>query len=309
MITKYTYNNLTWIDVEHPRRDEIVHLVEEYNLPELVGEELLQSTVRSKVDFYEKLGLAYLVLHFPTVVRHTSKDSRAEQEIDFIIGKDFLITVHYEVIDPLHEFSKTFEVNSVLDKSQIGDHAGFLFFFIIRELYKDSLRQLASIDKYLEEVEDRIFNGNEESMVKTLSVINRRFLNFKQAIQFHEDILRSFESAGITLFGQNFKYYLTTIIGEYRKVKSTLESHREILKELQTTNDSLLTSKTNDIVKVLTIMSFVMLPLTLITGVFGMNTSGNLILIDSIKNFYIVIGAMTLTGLIMFVYFKGKKWF
>ncbi len=304
MITTYKHKKITWVNITDPQRDEVVHLMEEYNLPELASEELLQKTVRGKVDFYEKQKIVYLVLHFP-IISKTGKKNESEQEIDFIISKNVIITSHFEEIEALQEFSKLFEVNSVLDKTEIGEHAGFVFFHIARELYKDSMLQLRNIDDDLQEIEISIFEGLEEQMVKKISDSNRKLLDFKQAINEHEDILKSFEHAGLILFGEGFTYYLSDIMGEYRKVRSTLESRKDILRDLKETNDSLLANKTNAIMKALTVMSFIMLPLTLITGVFGMNTNIHL----AGNDFYIIIAAMTMTGIAMFVYFKGRGWF
>ncbi len=303
MVSKYKHKNLTWIDVEGPTRDEVMHLMEDYNLPELVGEELLEKSIRGKVDLYPHF--AYLVLHFPLIGR--SRDgARYEQEIDFIVSKDFLIIVHYEPIDPLHEFSRVFEVKSILDKRPMGDHAGFLLFYIMRELYKYSEAQLFEIEEDLKDIEQNIFQNHEEKMVRVVSNVNRKLLDFKQAIRFHEQILVSFESAGVHLFGDKFKHHLESITGEYRRVESIMESHKEILDDLKATNDALLTSKTNETIKVLTIISFVMLPLTLITGVFGMNS--DIVFINSFRDFLIVIGAMVLTGAVLILFFKKKKW-
>lgn len=303
MVSKYKHKGLTWIDVEGPTRDEIMHLMEENSLPELVGEELMEKSVRSKVDLYP--NFIYMVLHFPIIGR--SRDgSRYEQEIDFIISKDQLITVHYEPIDPLHEFSRVFEIKSILDKRPMGDHAGYLLFYIMRELYKYSESELFELEEDLKEIEKDIFENKEEKMVHVISNINRKLLDFKQAIRFHEHVLLSFESAGANLFGEKFKHHLESITGEYRRVASIMESQKEILDDLKATNDALLTSKTNETIKILTIISFIMLPLTLITGVFGMNTS--FVFIDTYRDFVVVLGAMILTGVVLITYFRSKKW-
>ncbi len=303
MVSKYKHKNLVWIDVEGPTRDEVMHLMEEYTLPELVGEELLEKSVRGKVDLYPHF--IYMVLHFPVLGR--SRDGgRYEQEIDFIIGKDFLITVHYEPIDPLHEFSRVFEIKSILDKRPMGEHAGFLIFYIMRELYKYAESELLEIEDDLRVIEEDIFEDKEEKMVRVISNVNRKLLDFKQAIRFHEHVLVSLESAGVHLYGDKFKHYLESITGEYRRVESILSSHKEILDDLKTTNDALLTAKTNETIKVLTIISFIMLPLTLITGVFGMNST--FVFINTYRDFMVVLSAMILTGVVLITYFKRKKW-
>jgi magnesium transporter len=304
MISEYKHKNITWIDVTNPSREEIRHLSERYDLPTLATEELFAKTLRGKVDYYEKKSLVYMVLHFPTILNH-GDDKHNEIEIDFIIGKDFIITAHYEEVISLLDFAKIFDTDAELEKNDFGDHAGFVFFHIARRLYKSSLEQLRKIDEELEFIEDKIFENMEEKMVRKISELNRKILDFRQAINVHGDILNSFENAGKELFGNGFQYYLSDILGEYRRVKTTLEGHREALYDLKDTNDALLTNKTNKVMKALTIMSFIMLPLTLITGVFGMNTGLGLTEMD----FYRIIFIMGGIGFVLFVYFKAKRWF
>ena len=235
MVSKYKHKGLTWVDVEGPTRDEVMHLLEEYQLPELVGDELLDKSIRGKVDLYPHF--IYLVLHFPLIGR-SRNGSRYEQEIDFIVGKEFLITVHYEPVDPLHEFSRVFEIKSILDKRPMGEHAGYLLFYIMRELYKYSESELFEIEEDLKRIEQDIFEDKEEKMVRYISDINRKLLDFKQSIRFHEQVLVSFESAGTHLFGEKFRHHLESITGEYRRVEGLMESHKEILDDLKATNDA-----------------------------------------------------------------------
>lgn len=265
MISKYIYKKLVWIDVQSPTREEITHLSEEYGISPLVGEELLSKSVRSKVDLYD--NFIYLILHFPKIGHSHKKNT--EQEIDFIIGKEFIITVHYDLVDPLHEFSKFFEVQSTLEKGLQVEHAGFLFFLIAKELYKNLMTELDDINHSLKKIEQNIFEGKETEMVRTLSTTQQKLLDFKQATRFHGEILSSFEKAGKKFFGEEFLYYLSAIIDEHRKVQSVLESHREMLVDLRETNDSLLTSKTNETIKNLTLISIVIFVLTLIVGILG----------------------------------------
>lgn len=95
---------------------------------------------------------------------------------------------------------------------------------------------------------------------------------------------------------------------EYNRVRNTLEVGKEILNDLRETNDSLLTTRTNQTMKTLTAMTFTLLPITLITGIFGMNVTDNMLFIKDGRDFILVLAFMLLVGLIMLVYFKGKKW-
>jgi magnesium transporter len=303
MISKYTYKKMTWIDLESPSKDEIEQISEEYKLPELVTKEILSPSLRAKVDKYD--DFIYMIMYFPTGVQ--GKQNSYEREIDFIVGKNYIITAHYESIDPLNEFSKQFERNSLLDKNEFGDHAGYLFYYIIKEVYQHVLNELEDMDILIKDVERGIFEGQEAKMVERISLINRALVDFRQSLRFHKETLTSFEHAGKDFFGEEFSYYLNAILGEYNKIENTLSNNKEIMRDLRETNDSLLSTKANDTIKKLTVMNFIMLPLGLITWIFGMNSQ--IIFIRDGKDFFIVLGAMLLVGFVMFIYFKQKKWF
>lgn len=302
MISKYTYKKLTWIDMESPTKEEILHVADEFPMPHPIGEELAFSSVRSKVDMYP--DMIYLILHFPCVSYKHKKAT--EMEVDFVIGRDFIITTHYEHSDALHEFAKSFEVTSLLEKTNIGDHGGYLFFHIIKHLYKNSLNELEDINSKMRDIENNIFDGQEKDMLLAISNTKRKLVDFKRAIRFHRDVLHSFETAGKHLFGEGFSYYLTAITGEFNRVASALESYREMLNDLRETNDSLLSHKTNTTMRTLTMMSFVMLPLSLIAVIFAMDV--HLPIAGRPDDFLIVMGIMAVTVFIMIILFKRNKW-
>ena len=302
MISRYRHKGLTWVDIESPTPEEVLHIMEEFSLPQLVSEELATNSLHSKVDLYEDFLL--LILHFP-LISHGRSVPR-EQEVDFVIGKDFLITVRYEMVESLYEFSKAFEVNSMLEKDKAPTHGGMVFMEMIKQLYRNSLGELDEITKTLKEIENEIFRGHETQMVRTISITSRKLLDFKQAVRFHRDVLRSYENASKQFFGEIYTYYATSITAEFNKVYSLLQSHHETILELQRTNDSLLSTKSNDIMRTFTIMTFVMMPLTLITGLFGMNAEFTFI--TTTRDFFFIIGAMLLTASVMYVFFKIKRW-
>ncbi len=303
MISVYKHKHLTWVDVESPTPDEVRVLMNKYSIDPLVADELLLPTLKPKVDTYP--NFIYLILHFPAF-KHTHNGD-TNQEIDFIIGKDFLITTRYDIVDPLHKFSKVFEVNSVLDKGDIGEHAGFLFFYMVRKLYKSLEHELEYIEDSLEIIEEDIFEGKEKEMVVALSNVSRNLLNLKQALNPHQEILTSFSDAGRKFFGNSFANHINSIMGEYYRIKNSILVHNDTLYELRETNNSLLSTKQNEVMKVLTIMAFVTFPLSLIASIFGMNTS-YLPFIGGPNDFWLVISIMGFAALLMFIFFKRKHW-
>ena len=299
---KHTYKGIDWVNLESPKPEDVRQLVETYDLHPIVAEELLVPTIRPKVDLHK--NCIYLVLHFPQ-----PNSAEPSQEIDFIIGKNFIITAHYNSVDPLHTFSRMFEVNSILDKSDIGRHAGFLFFYMLRDIYRNLALELEELEKDLHYIEERIFSGQERRMVEKISNANQALLETKQALRFHERVLESLEKVGGAFFNNGFDYYLRSISNEYHKVYDIVLGQKELLDDLRSTNDALITNRTNDIMRVLTIIAFTVTPINLATQVLAMNTEVSFLQNVTDGPFFVILAITTFLAIGMFLYFKKKQWF
>lgn len=303
MIHRRTHRDLVWIDVESPTAKEIRPLAEEFGIHPLVADELLSPSLRPKVDYYG--NLIYCILHFPAL-KHSHGDSN-NQEIDFVVGKNFLITAHYDTIDPLHKFSKVFEVNATLDHDTIGEHAGYIFYYLTKKLYRSLHHELESINAALLKIERETFSGHERDMVIELSHTARDILTMKRSLALHGDVLTSLRRTSGRLFDDEFDFYLRDIEGEYIKVDHSLGDLFESLHELRSTNDSLLTTKQNETVKTLTVMAFVVLPASFIAALFSMQVE-SLPFGGEPNGFWIVLGIMTVVVLCIVLFFKRKGW-
>jgi magnesium transporter len=303
MISTYKHKNLTWIDIESPTPDEVKSLMRKYSIHPLVAEEFLKPTLRPKVDVYK--NFIYLILHFP-IFEHDRKTS-ISYEIDFIIGKNFLITAHYKSIAPLHEITKIFEVGSMLGEDHFTKNTGVLVFFIIRQLYEFALRQLDHIQLKIDGIEENIFKNHEQEMVEVISCVRRDILDFQRSIYAHESILNSLGRAGEKFFGSDFIHYTNNMAGELIRIKNLLENCKATIESLQATNDSLLTDKTNDIMRTLSILAFLTFPLMLFAAIFSMNTISTPLL--GIKgDFWIIVSMMLFATTGMILIFKRKRW-
>ena len=303
MITRHASKNAAWIDLESPSQDEIREIAKEFHLNPLVVHELSAPTLKPKVDMYE--NFIYLILHFPLLRR--DRPAEQSQEIDFIVGKKFLITVRYGSSEPLHFFAKMFEANSVLGKSEFGTHAGYVFFHMLGKLYESLLHELASVKESLREIENGIFVGQEREMVVALSKVSRDLLDFKRSLSLHRDVLQSFEVAGRKLYGEDFVFHLRTLIGDYYRVEHAVESNAAFLSELRETNNSLLSTKQNEIMKTLTILAFSALPATAVLSLFQIESAARPI-VGSRYDFWILVLLLLGIAGALYFYFKRKRW-
>jgi magnesium transporter len=302
MHSRREYNGLVWVDLESPSREEVQDVVDQFHIEPRVAEELLLPATKPRAEFHGPY--AYLVLHFPAL-RHSHKTR--EQEIDFIVGRNFLVTAHYDTIDSLHKFSKVFDVNSLLEKSALGEHAGFLLVSMLKKFYKAVEHEVEYIHHDLSVTEEHIFSGHEVRMVIAISRSARDLLSLRQVIEPHREVLKEFESGGAQFFGTDFAPYLRKLSDDYYRVHNHIMRETESLHELRETNNALLTTKQNETMKVFTILAFTTFPLTLVAAIFSMDTKHNPI-VGTPGDFWIIIGMMAAMTVCMFTYFKHKNW-
>jgi magnesium transporter len=301
MLTRYQERHLTWIDCVSPTPQEVRSLIKEFKIDPLIAEELLLPSFKPKVE--RRGDVAYVILHFPII--HNAHQKH-EQEIDFIVGRDFLITTRYTTMDPLHSFAKAFEANSVIHTPG-ASHGGHLFVAMVRNLYIALLNECDTLERRLHDIEEHIFAGEEKRMVLRLSHVGRLIHDFRQSLQTHDEMLASYEPVGARLFGPEYSYYVHDLEGSYQRIENRLEHLRESLFELRETNNSLLSTKQNEIMKTLTVLAFIFLPLTFITGLFGMNTV-HTPLVGSPMDFWALVAGMVLIAIGCFAYFNHKGW-
>jgi magnesium transporter len=306
MLNTYKYGSEKWIDVANGTSDEIHRLMDMYNIHPFIAKELTSLTPKPRIEFHDEY--IYCILHFP-VWKHTHNADSKSQEVDFIIGRDTLITARYDTIDALHRFSKDLEVNQILDKR--GDKkyrpSHNIFVGILRGLYNSLFEELEHIEDVTEDITLKIFQGKEKEMVARISEVTRTLIDFKRVTDLHREILEALRERGAQVFGGHFGDEMEAIIVDYMKLNTTIKSSMEMLRELRDTNDSLLTSKQNETIKHLTGIGAVILPLNLIAWVFAMRTEG-MPLIHNPNAFWIVIGMMVASSLLSLTYAKHKGW-
>jgi magnesium transporter len=302
-IKKYTHKTITWIDVENPTLEEIRSLMEEYSIDPNVAKELQLPSYKEKIVLHKKY--LYMVMHF-TVLRHISTENN-DQEIDFIVGQNFIITTRYETIDAIERFIKFFEVNSILEKGIMEDHAGFVLYYIIKEFYKNVSDELDSVSDKLKKIENNIFNGKEKEMVFEISKANRDLINLDHVLRTHKEIINSLEDVASKAFDIDFHNNAIKIANEYYRIENMLSNSIDFVKELRDTNDSLLTTKQNGIMKTLTVVTFLAIPFSVITGFFQMNTL-HTPLVGDVNDWKIIVSVEIVSVILLYLLARFKKW-
>jgi magnesium transporter len=304
MINRHVRGKIHWVDLESPTREELSEVMREFKIDQRVEQEIVSETpypiVVSSKDYL------YMVLHFPA--SDPSGGARS-QEIDFIIGKHFLITARYEVIDSLHNLHRVFETEEVLGLPTNTEHADAILERVLRRLYAALLEEVELIGRKLDRVEDDIFGGKERVTVRVISEINRVLLRFDLTLGRHEESLSALlaELSLSSFFGKEFLTRSTRIEAERAHVASLISSYREVAAELRDTNDSLLSTSQNDVMKTLTVITVIILPLSLITSLFQMNLT-DVPLAQNPYAFWIILCLILTLTAILTLYSKHKRW-
>lgn len=302
---KIQIQNLNWIDIVDPDKKDIKYLEETFNFHPIVLKELLSPTLRPKVEHYD--GYLFMVLHFP--IYNPKEKTTKSMEIDFLIVKDTLISIRYGKIEPLQEFWKKCQT----DKQYLyfQNSPALLLHRMLQELNNFSLRQIDHITKKINDIEDKIFKvkktKEETRLAEKILIIRRDILDFRRTIKPQAAILKSLKSRGVEFFGRKMEPYFTDIIGDYLRVWDLLENHKETIESLQEANDSWLSNRTNLVMKILTMFAVIVFPLTLLAGIWGMNTK-YLPIVGARHDFWIVLGIMLVGTVFMLAVFKAKKW-
>lgn len=304
MVLRHVRGGITWIDIESPDQSELENVLHEFDIDPRIEDEIISPTPYPL--FIPFTDYVYLVLHFPTAL---PEGGTKNQEMDFIVGKNFIITARYEVIDPIHNLHKVFEAEELLGIPKNEVKAATLLERIFRRLYGALGQEVESAARQLERIERDIFAGRERATVRAISEVGRMLLRFDTTLARHAEPLSAFidELSDPRFFGKNFNEHGAHIRAEREHAVNLIASYRAVTTELRDTNDSLLSTSQNEVMKTLTVVTFIVFPLSLIAALFQMNVPGAP-LMDNPHAFWIVISLMVcLSGLLAW-FTIHRKW-
>ena len=304
MITRYAYGTGVWVDLEHPTEDEVRQVVKEFSVSDRLEAELFSPTPTSLVA--SDAHSTFLVIHFPA---HGLTDGEIrDQEVDIIAGDTFIITVHYEVVEPVHRLRKLLETQKLISPSDtLG--TGILLEIIFAHLYTSVRDHTNHVADRLAHIEHEMFNGGERMTVRDISNVSREFLHIEASLANQDGSLGRFLKAlaARKSFDGAFLVRAERILAERAQVVRLVATYRAVATELRETNAALLEARQNEIMKTLTVITFGMLPLELIALVFSMHVLGTPLERDP-NAFLIILGIMIVTGGAMMAFFARKRW-
>lgn len=297
-----TFKKITWVDIEKPAQSDIDYLRENFKFHDIILKELIPDTIRTKVDSYD--DYFYIVLHFPTFNKITR--TAHSQELDILMTKNTIITSHKEILVPLKSIFDKCNLHPEEKGKYFSDGPAKLLYYILEELLNSCFDKIDHISSNIDKAEKSIFQGKEKEMIQEISIIKRDILDFRRTIKPQKQILESLYLT-INRFFDSDKYspFFNDLIGHHLRIWDTLDNYKELVESFETTNAMLFSSKLNEIMKIFTIFAAILLPVSIIIGVFGMNV--NVPFQDHPYGFFIVLGISATVLVSIYLYFKKIK--
>ncbi len=297
-------SGLTWVNVVAPGVETATELAERFGWHPLDVEDIVSKRQRPKVDDYEDDGYLFAVLHFPAYDKAVQRLNAAE--LDVFLGPDYLVTIPNRELLPVTRLFARCENDAALREQLFAKGAGRLLYEVLDDLFDYCFPILDKIGHKLDSIEDEMFEGAAEDVVRDISNVKQEIISYRKVIKPERSTLRVLERRVDKFLPEELDLYFDDIVDSAERIWDQLDNYKEVVDGLESTNESVISHRQNDVLRVLTIFSVILLPLTLISGIFGMNVRfpG----FDTAALFWIIVGMMVAMIVGMFGFFRWKRW-
>lgn len=296
-------NRFVWTNIVHPTRADIEQLRAAHpDIHPLHLEDLLSQTERPKIDEGENYLL--VVMHFPAY--DFQNRVMRPSEVEFIIGRNYLVTVHQGTLKPLIRLFARCELYASERNTVFGKGANDAFYALIDHLVDSIFPILRDMDITVREIEEQIFSADARSIIREISLVRRDAIALRRIIRHQVPILEALERTEHRIIREDLEEYFGDTVDHLLTARDIVDENYEVIAGLAETADTLLNHRINEVMRMLTVISVIMLPLTLVSGIYGMNIE--LPLQEHPVAFILVAMMMILIALSMLFYFKRRGW-
>ncbi len=289
-----------WWDLNHPEQDEILILSERFHFHPLAIEDCIADIHYPKVDFYD--SYLYLVIH-GVDVDLTEVEGFAPKELDIFLGQDYLLTFHNKAMRSVEEVSRRCRENAPLLEHGLD----FLLYSILDIVVSHYLPVLDKIEDDLDRLEEIIFEDAQPAVLREILAVIRTLMRLKRTIFPQREVINHLARNEYEFVGSKTQVYFRDVYDMLYRMAEMTESFRDVSSALVETYLSTVSNRLNETMKVLTLLATIFMPLTVITGVYGMNFS-NMPELRWHYGYFGVLGLMAVVTAAMLGYFRWKKW-
>ena len=297
-----TANGVRWVHIPKPRHYAQEWLQQHFEFHPLDYEDIYSRNQRPKVDRYD--DYLFVVLQFPRFDR--DRERLNVVELDLFVGPDYVITLPNAELEPIDSlFARCRESEEVRD-GYFEKGAAFLLYKVVDHAVDASFPMLRKMGQKLERIEDDIFEGKSDEIVRDISNAKQEIITFRRIVRPQRVAFRDLERAMEVATPEEMDVYFDDVIDASERIWDTLENYKEVVEGLEDSNESVISHRTNDTLKVLTSITVIVLPLTLLASLFGMNVGfpGE----GSGTAFWVIMIAMVTVLMGMVAVFRSRGW-
>src|SRR5215207_9861115 len=299
-----TAEGLRWVNIESPSPLECAWLEEQFGFHALDLEDVLSRNQRPKIDEYPEY--LFIVLHFPVFDRTVGRLNAGE--LDIFVGPDYLVTIPNQPLQPVAYLFERCRTKEEMREQLFSRGSGYLLYRIVDDGFDYCFPMLRKIGNKLDALEEEIFEGRSEEIVRDISNVKQEIINFRKVIRPQRPVLTDLEKVKSRYLAPeiDLEIYFDDIVDAQERIWDMLENYKEVIEALEDTNESVISHRVNDILRVLTSISVIVLPLTFIASLWGMNVGvpGE----GDPEDFYAIVGVCIVVLVAMLTFFRRRGW-
>jgi magnesium transporter len=301
-IAELSAQGLTWVHVTAPDQEIATELAERFGWHPLDVEDILSKRQRPKVDDYP--DYLFAVLHFPWYDSSVQRLNAAE--LDIVLGPDYLVTMPNVPLLPVDRLFNRCAEDEEFRNELFAKGSGRLLYEVLDDLFDYCFPILDKIAHKLDKIEDDIHEVRSEELVRDISNVKQEIISYRKIMKPQRPTLRVLERKVERFLPEDLELYFDDIVDASERIWDVLDNYKEVVEALEDTNESVIAHRHNDVLRVLTVFSVILLPLTLIASLFGMNVvyPGE----GTHAAFWVIIAIMVLTIGAMLGFFRWKRW-
>lgn len=292
--------NLIWVDLYNPTDKEAGILTDIFTFHPLAVEDCLSTVPNPKIDDYG--GYLYVVIHGINADA-LKRDELETHDLDIFLGKNYLVTFHKGYFRSIESVMERCRKNPALLQ---GDSES-LMHKIIDALVDNYLPIIDELGEKVDELEREIIARASQQVLNKLFALKKDILYLRRIINPQREILRNMAGGEHKQICFECSLHFKDVYDHLFMISELIESYRDTLSGAMEAYLSVVSNRLNEVMKVLTIIATILMPLTLITGIFGMNFD-NIPLVKSSYGFSVTMGIMGIVVLAMLWFFKKKGW-
>lgn len=295
-----------WLDFEAPTAEEAALLSDPLKLHPVVVETCREPSSSARLQDFDDHVL--LTVHEARAPKEASEDLFDTTEVDVVVGARYLVTYHERPVDCVRLVREALGRNG----RHFARGPWFLLYDLLDRLVDAYLPVMDAIDDEVEKLEDRVIGKPERADLEAILTLKRSLQRIRRASARHKEILTALFRDDMDLVPDDIQPYFRDVHDHLARVADLSESYRDLLGGVLDAYLSTASNRMNEVMKFLTVIATIMMPMTCIAGVYGMNFDrsqpGNMPELGWDYGYLFALGLMAAVGIVLLVYFRLRKW-